>query len=95
LEIISVVVKREKSLQQILVEKRIEEIVAPFLQLKDEKEIENYFKNEYPIPVIVNDLLKPLNKVDEKKLSEKHKKLLNDWRAHPAIKWGVLANTTK
>lgn len=28
-----------------LVEKRIEEIIVPFLGLKDEKEIENYFKN--------------------------------------------------
>ncbi len=54
---------RKKSFKLILVEKRIDEIVAPFLQLKDEKEIENYFKNEYPIPVIVNDLLKPLKKV--------------------------------
>ncbi len=63
MDIISVVVRREKTFQQILVEKRIEEIVAPFLQLKEEKEIENYFKNEYPIPVILNDLLKPLKKV--------------------------------
>lgn len=62
-------VKREKTFNQILVEKRIEQIVAPFLELKDEKEIENYFKNEYPIPVIVNDLLKPLKKVQEKTLS--------------------------
>jgi len=39
LEIISVVVKREKYFRQILVEKRIEQIVAPFLELKDEKSI--------------------------------------------------------
>ena len=95
MEIISTVVKREKSFKQILVEKRIEQIVAPFLELKDEKEIEEYFKNEYPIPVIINDLLKPLKKVSEKSLSEKHRKLLTEWKSHPAIKWGVLANATK
>lgn len=71
-------------------EKRIEEIIVPFLALKDEKDIENYFKNEYPIPVIVNDLLKPLERVNEKLLSEKHRKLLSEWKSHPAIKWGVL-----
>lgn len=76
-------------------EKRIEQIIVPFLRLKDEGEIENYFKNEYPIPVIVNDLLKPLKRVNESGLSKEHQKLLGEWRQHPAIKWGVLTNVAQ
>lgn len=44
--------------------------------------------------MIVNDLLKPLERVNEQWLSEKHRKLLLEWRSHPAIKWGVLVGTT-
>jgi hypothetical protein len=51
----------------------------------DEVAIENWFKNEYPKPVIEQDLLKIMR---ERKLdiSEEHHKLLHEWLSHPSIR---------
>jgi hypothetical protein len=53
----------------ILVEKRIDEIAGPFLKLKEE-EYDAWFKDQYPVPTITNDLLKPLSKIDIASLSQ-------------------------
>lgn len=78
--------ENKKAVSSILIEKRIEEVVGSFNAVKDlEEGVENWLKNEYPKPVLDNDLLKLLRE-RKVELGEKHKKLLHDWLSHEKIK---------
>ena len=75
----------KKTVQDIMVEKIIEDVTDSFNLIKDsDKAIDNWLDNEYPPCVLESQLIKVLRekKID---LSEKHKTLFHDWFNHPKI----------
>ena len=60
--------------------------MGSFNVIKDnQKELDNWFANEYPRSVLESQLLKPLTE-KKIKLGEEYAKMLQEWLGHPRIK---------